>query len=178
MLEPIPTPSSGTERETLTAVLHNLRAVMAWKLEGLDEAQARQPMVPSGTSLLGLVQHLTMVELNWFRDHVTAGEHPLPEALDRWYTAKEEAWHAGDHDVDFRIDPEETIATVLSRYEDAIAVADEIVAAYPLDHVPDVERGRSLRWVLIHMIDETARHAGHADILRELIDSTTGYLPG
>jgi len=134
-------------------------------------------LVPSGTSLLGLVQHLTAVEPYWFVDHVSAGSAELPDDLRRWWIATTEAWQAGDRDIEWQIAGEDSIASVVARYESAIVVSDGIIAAHELVHVPDLERARSLRWVLTHMIDETARHAGHADILREQIDGTTGYLP-
>ena len=178
MIELVDIPASGSERETLTATLHNARVVMVWKLEGLDEEQARHPMVPSGTSLLGLVQHLTAVELHWFAEHIAAGDYTAPDGLRRWWEETKDAWYGGDHGVDWRIAEDDTIASVVARYETSIDVADAIVAGRELDHVPDVDRARSLRWVLVHMIDETARHAGHADILRELVDGTTGHLPG
>ncbi len=177
MLEFVDVPAAGSERDTLTATLHNLRVVVEWKLDGLDEEQARRPMVPSGTSLLGLVQHLAGVELYWFVEHVAAGDADLPDDLRRWWNAVKEAWQAGDDDTEWRIDDADTTSSVLNRYEAAIEVSDRIIATHELDHRPALDRARSLRWVLVHMIDETGRHAGHADILREQIDGTTGYLP-
>ena len=123
-------------------------------------------MVESGTNLLGLVKHLAWVELWWFADYIGGEEVEFP-------------WSEEDRDGDWRVEPDETIASISQLYIDAVIRADTIIAA-----AADLEvvgkagpEPRSLRWVLTHMIDETARHAGHADILRELIDGTTGDYP-
>ena len=123
--------------------------------------------VPSGTSLLGLVKHLAWVERFWFVDVVGGGQVEYP-------------WTDDDPDADFRIEDHETVESISQLYVDAVAEANAVIdAADSLDVTSTVgDRGpRSLRWVLVHMIEETARHAGHADIIREQIDGTTGYLP-
>jgi uncharacterized damage-inducible protein DinB len=160
------TPKTGTEKETLVGVLNELRAVMLWKLGGLDREQASRPMVPSGTSLLGLVKHLAWVERWWFVDFIGGGKPDYP-------------WSEEDPDADFRVEDHETIASISQLYVDAVGEANSVIAAAPdLEVTGTLESGpRSLRWVLVHMIDETGRHAGHADIVRELIDGTTGYYP-
>ncbi len=160
------TPHRGTEKETLLGLLDENRAVMVWKLDGLSEEDARRAMVDSGTSLLGVVKHLAWVERWWF-SHVFAGEEvDFP-------------WNDDDPDADFRIEDDESIASITSLYEDAVAHSNGIIAAADLDAVAarEVRGKRSLRWILGHMVEETARHAGHADIVRELIDGTTGYVP-
>lgn len=160
------TPKTADERATLVGILNEQRAVILWKLRGLDETQARRPMVPSGTSLLGIVKHLAWVERWWFVDFIGGGTVDYP-------------WSAADPDADFRIEAAETVASIAQLYIDAVGEANAVIAAAPdLDVTGTLESGpRSLRWVLVHMIDETGRHAGHADILRELIDGSTGDYP-
>ncbi len=159
------TPKQGSEKETLLAFLDNNRAIMVWKLEGLSEADARRPMVESGTSMLGLVKHLAWVERSWFQSTFAGEEMDFP-------------WSKEDPDADFRVEDDETIATIIALYESAVADCNTVIDAAVLDDL--AARGRdnpSLRWIMGHMVEETARHAGHADILRELIDGTTGYMP-
>jgi uncharacterized damage-inducible protein DinB len=157
-------PYAGTEAETLAGFLDFHRATLLWKLEGLDDEQLRRSMVPSGTSLLGLVKHLAYVERWWFRQ-VWAGQRATYP------------WTEEDPDADWRVEPGETTEEVLALYRDECDRSREIVAAAPdLDELADHPRRgkRSRRWILVHMIEETARHNGHADILREQLDGTTG----
>jgi len=161
-----PTPFSGTEKETLLAFLDNNRAIMVWKLEGLSAEDARRPMVDSGTSLIGLVKHLAWVERWWFDGFFAGSDYDYP--------------YADDPEEDLRTEPGDTVAAVVDLYERHVALSNEIVAAHNLDTMSTgTVRGssRSLRWVIGHMLEETARHAGHADIVRELIDGGTGYMP-
>lgn len=146
------------ERETLVAFLDYLREAVLLKVAGLDDDSLRRVLVPSGTSLLGLVKHLTMVEIAWF---------PFSFAgADVWVPSSE-------------LEPADTTASVIGGYRSAIADSTEIVAAAAdLDQLcvraafaPD---RMSLRWVLVHMVEETGRHAGHADILREQLDGQVG----
>jgi uncharacterized damage-inducible protein DinB len=161
------TPKTGTESETLFAFLDNNRAVMVWKLKGLSEEDARRPMVESGTSMLGLVKHLAWVERWWFVFNFAGKDVDFP-------------WTDDDPDADFRIEEDETIADIVGLYEAAVADSNAIIEGADLDDLA-AESGsgvkRSLRWIVGHMVEETARHAGHADIVRELIDDTTGYMP-
>jgi len=158
-------PRDGTEKAVLLGVLDENRSLMLWKLEGLTEEQARQSTVASATTLLGLVKHLAYVEMWWFHD-VVGGLSP------------EYPWSEEDPDADWRIEPDETIESISQLYVDAVADSSAILAEVDLADTR-VVRGedRSIRWVVAHMIEETARHAGHADIVRELIDETTGYVP-
>jgi Protein of unknown function (DUF664) len=161
------TPKQGTEKETLVAFLDNNRAVVVWKLEGLTEDDARRPMVDSGTSLLGIVKHLAWVERWWFEHNFAGKDVDFP-------------WTDDDPDADFRIEAEEKIADIIALYEAAVKESNAIIDGADLEDIAVVKRGgvpRSLRWIVGHMIEETARHAGHADIVRELIDGTTGYMP-
>jgi len=149
-----PPRTGGTEREVLQGFLDYLRASVAAKPEGAPEPQVRTAAVPSGTNLLGLVKHLAHVER-----FVFLGE----EVAD---------WPATFHPT-----PEESVADLVAAYRAAVARANTVIAA-ATDLTAPLPRpggkGPSLRWALIHMIEETGRHAGHADILRELIDGATG----
>ncbi len=161
------TPKHGSEKETLLAFLDNNRAVMVWKLDGLSGGDARRPMVRSGTNMLGLVKHLAWVERWWFEYNFAGREVDFP-------------WSEDDPDADFRVEDEQTIADIVALYELAVADSNQIIDSADLDDLSVVSRdgvSRSLRWIVGHMVEETARHAGHADIVRELIDDNTGYMP-
>lgn len=148
------------EREVLEAFLDAHRQVAVDKLRGLSEADARRRLVPSLTTPIGLVKHLTGVERNWFQ-HSVAGR-PREEIAGE-SRGGPDSWVIGD---------DETVDGIIAAYEDACAESRRIAAGLPLDHVLPHERlGEvSLRWVCVHMIREHARHGGHADILREQID--------
>ncbi|WP_030246816.1 DinB family protein [Streptomyces sp. NRRL S-350] len=157
-------PYTGGEKESLHAALDRHRDTVLWKADGLDDEQLRRPLTPSGTNLLGLVKHLDGAELGWFRATFGLETGPLPFDLD------------ADETSDMRIEPHESTADVPAFYARARAAADEAVDRLELDSLGTSWSGRtvSLRWVLIHMATETARHAGHMDILRELTDGATG----
>jgi uncharacterized damage-inducible protein DinB len=156
-------PYLGDEAETLAGFLDFHRATLLWKLEGLDDEQLRRPMVPSGTSLLGMVKHLAYVERWWFQQ-VWAGQKVTYPFTDE------------DPDADWRVEPSETTGDILALYRGECARSREIVAAASsLDKTAKARWGPvSRRWILTHMLEETARHVGHADILREQIDGATG----
>ncbi|CCK27752.1 hypothetical protein BN159_3373 [Streptomyces davaonensis JCM 4913] len=151
------------DKETLHASLDRMRDAVLWKLEGLNDADLRRPLTPSGTSLLGLVKHLGSVEYGWFVSTFGGEAEPL--------------WFDPYSDEDMRADQGETTQQIIDFYGRARAAADRTINERNLDDLgrPDW-RGEdvSLRWVLVHMIEETARHAGHMDIVRELIDGATG----
>jgi hypothetical protein len=156
-------PLTGGEKESLHASLNRHRDAVLWKLVGLDDVALRRPMTPSGTTLLGLVKHLGSVEYGWFCETFGRPTEPLPFDED-------------DEDADLRVEPDESTADILAFYERARAAADGVIDELDVDDEGTAWFGDavSLRWVLIHMIEETARHAGHVDIVRELIDGTTG----
>lgn len=160
-------PYTGGEKESLWASLDRHRDAVLWKLTGLSDEQLRRRVTPSGTSLLGLVRHLAVVEYGWFSDTFGGATEPFP-------------FDPAVEDADFRIEPHTTMADVLAYYDRARASADAVIGTHPIDAVAESSIGIrvSLRWVLIHLIEETARHAGHADIVRELLDGTTGAYPG
>jgi uncharacterized damage-inducible protein DinB len=156
------------ELETLARYLDGYRDVIVWKLEGLDEEQVRRRLVPSLTSLLGIVKHLAFVERYWFQRVIAGRDVSIPWLDDDgWEDAQ---WHLSD---------EETIAEVVGLYETEIAESRRIHSALDdPDLLVNVDGDPvSVRRILIHMVEEVARHAGHADILRELIDGTTGVFP-
>jgi uncharacterized damage-inducible protein DinB len=160
-------PPTGDEKQILRASLDSHRDAILWKLDGLHDDLLRKPITPSGTNLLGLVKHLASVEYGWFCSTFGRETEPLPDVF-------------ADPEADMRAAPGESTADITAFYGRARAAADEVIAATALDDVGHVSWAGdtvSMRWVLIHMIEETARHAGHLDILRELIDEETGYHP-
>jgi uncharacterized damage-inducible protein DinB len=156
-------PFTGGEKESLQVSLDRHRDVVLWKLDGLDDEQLRRPMTPSGTSLLGLVKHLAAVEYEWFCHTFGRETEPLP-------------FDDADENADLRVEPHESAAEIVEFYRRARASADGVIGELDLDDQGAAWFGDtvSMRWVLIHMVEETARHAGHMDILRELIDGATG----
>jgi hypothetical protein len=151
-----PPRTAAGEKATLQGFLDHLRRAVAEKATGVPEPQVRTGGVPSGTSLLGLVKHLTAVEGFYF----------LGERIDDWGAT-------------FRPSAGDTADGVLAGYRAAVERANRVIAACADLALPapgPLGRGPapSMRWVLVHMIEETGRHAGHADILREQIDGSTG----
>jgi uncharacterized damage-inducible protein DinB len=161
-------PYAGGEKETLHASLNRVREAVLWKLEGLDDEQVRRPMTPSGTSLLGLVKHLASVEYGWFVESFGREVEPL------WFDP-----YKGE---DMSAAEGETTEQIIAFYGRARAAADRTITELPLDAVgrpPWRDHAVTLRWVLVHLIEETARHAGHMDVVRELIDGAMGdHRPG
>ncbi|MDI3420630.1 DinB family protein [Streptomyces luteolus] len=157
-------PPTGGEKESLLASLEQHRDVVLWKVRGLDEEQLRRPLTPTGTSLLTLVKHLACVEYGWLCTTFDRPTEPLPDA------------YGGE---DLRIMPGETAEDVIAFYGRARAAANSTVEELELDALGTSWPGEpvSLRWALIHMIEETARHTGHMDIVRELIDGAVGDHP-
>ncbi len=158
------------EREMLAGWMDHHRAILLWKCEGLSDEQLRERAIPPSTlSLLGLVRHMADVERGWFRQ-VFLGED-VPDVYDR----------SEDEDADFNFAEGADPAEAFSAFERECAAARKIVAAAPdLDALSKKTSQRtgeqfSLRWIVTHMIEEYARHNGHADLLRERIDGTTGY---
>jgi hypothetical protein len=159
--------SAAGERVILETFLDLYREIVRDKVSGLSDEDAVRRLVPSATTPAGIVKHLRWVELNWFQ-RVLAGrpasDFPPPP------------WSDEDPDGDFRLEPGETLAQVLADYDAECERSRETAARYSLDDTGTHRRmgATSLRWIYIHMIEETARHAGHADILREQLDGTTG----
>jgi hypothetical protein len=156
------------EAEVLVEFLENQRAAVFAKIDGLSDDALHRAVFPSGWSCLGLVQHLAMDdERYWFR----------------WIAAGEQV-ELSTSDVEgaqWSVDPDRTSGQVLDLYRDEIGRANAIVAMTPLDTPPRRQDPRwpdwkipNLRWIILHMIEETARHAGHLDTARELLDGSTG----
>jgi len=149
--------------------LQDAREALLWKLDGLSEYDVRRPLVPTGTNLLGLVKHVTGVELGSFGD--TFGR-PSPEQVN---------WDESDPMSDMFAYPEESRESITGLYRRAWAHSDATIEALPLDaigHVPWWPADQSqvtLHHMLARVTAETARHAGHADIVRELIDGAAGW---
>jgi uncharacterized damage-inducible protein DinB len=160
-------PREADERTTLTAFIDWQRATLQRKCDGLTPEQLRRRAVPPSTlSLLGLVRHMADVERGWFRERLNT------EQIEPLFSS--EADPDGDFDNVDTADVEEAFA----RWREECALADEIVAKLDLEakgKVAQTGRVMSLRWTLMHMIDEYSRHNGHADLLRQTIDGETGY---
>jgi hypothetical protein len=159
-------PDNGNEKEMLFVALDRHRDAVLWKIEGLDEAQLRRPIVPSGTSFLALIKHLAVGEYDWFSIAFGRPTEPLPDV-----SVKE--------DADWIIEPHESVEDILALHRRARAASDQVIDELTLDTAGVNDSGNpvTLRWALLHQIEEYARHAGHADIMRELIDGQVGYHP-
>ena len=156
---------TGDERTLLTQFLDYQRTVMLRKVGELDDDGLRKVMTPTGLTLLGMLKHLAYVERWWFRV-VFAGEQGI-----------DPPWTDADPDADWRVEPDETSDAVRALFDDEVTRSRAVVADAPsFDAVSADPRAkdRSLRWIMVHMIEEYARHLGHADIMREAIDGQTG----
>jgi uncharacterized damage-inducible protein DinB len=161
------TPYVADERQMLEAWLDFQRQTLLSKCSGLTAEQLRQRAAPPSTlSLLGLVRHMTDVERGWFRRRI-AGEEV-------GYLYSSEADPDGEFDRVDSADAEQDFATYLREVESARRVAADRGLDETFYHSRHDAR-MSVRWVYVHMIEEYARHSGHADLLRERIDGTTGY---
>jgi hypothetical protein len=152
-----------SEREMLDGYLRWYRLVVVRKVDGLPRDLAVRPMEPGILSALGIVKHLGWVERNWSRKVILGETYPVP-------------WSDEDPDAELRIEDDETVESVIAFYRSEWEAADAIWSMRSLD-----DTGRhhelgtvSLRWILLHMIEETARHAGHLDLIAESLDGRTG----
>jgi uncharacterized damage-inducible protein DinB len=153
--------------------LQRAREVLVWKLEGLSEYDIRRPLTPTGTNLLGIVKHVASVELEYFGP---VFGRPTGLSLP-WAGADAEAG------ADMWATPAESREEIVGLYRRSWQLADETIAKLPLDAPGTVpwwgDQGAvTLHRILVHMIAETQRHAGHADIVRELIDGSVGTRSG
>jgi uncharacterized damage-inducible protein DinB len=146
-----------SELEELRRALDGMRASVLRKLTGLSDADARRSTVPSGTNLAGLVQHLTYVESLWFEEIVSG-----------------RSARRGKRSM--QVDQAISVATLRSEYRTACAASNAIISSIGDADAPVTRAGktRDLRWAILSVMEETARHAGHADIIREQIDGRTG----
>ncbi|HVX43611.1 MAG TPA: DinB family protein [Mycobacteriales bacterium] len=156
-VEERPVDAMTTEIDALVAALDGVRAGVLGKLAGLDAEQARRSTVPSGTNLAGLLQHLTFVEAKWFEQTVARRR-------------------ASRGNRSMLVDESRTLAELRAEYREACAESNAIIRDLGDADAPVVSGGkrRNLRWAILAVLNETARHAGHADIIREQIDGRTG----
>lgn len=154
--------------------LQAAREALVWKLDGLSEHDVRRPLTPTGTNLLGVVKHVASVEAGYLGDTF---DRPFPEPLP-WFGEDAEP------NADMWATREESQEEILGLYHRVWVHADATIEALPLDAVgrvawwPEERSEVTLHRILVHMIAETDRHAGHADIVRELIDGSVGARPG
>ncbi len=168
-------PHHAGEVQTLLGFLDYHRATLEWRCRGLDDDQLRTSLHPTSMTLAGMLKHLALVEDDWFTADV--GQRPMPEpwASVDWEDDWDWDWHSAADDTGeelrglWQLAVERSRAVVQSRLgEDSEGALDRCYPAFG-------GRGEvSLRWVLVHMIEEYARHNGHADLLRESIDGQTG----
>ena len=158
-------PYAADERTTLVAFVDYFRAVLIRKAEGLTDEQARITVGASELTILGLVRHMVVVERAWFQETFAGRDVEF-----EWLTDE-------DPDGDFHPGPDDTLADALAAYRAEIAATDAVIAVAELDLVvarPDHGRAVTMRWILVHMVEELARHCGHADLIREAVDGTVG----
>jgi uncharacterized damage-inducible protein DinB len=145
------------EREMLLAYLDRQRELVLWKCGGLDEAAARAQATPSGLTIHGIVRHLAGVEHGWVQEHFAGA--PRERVRDEEFEP-----------------PTATLAELLEAYREEASRSDDVIARHDLDDVSAV-RDHTLRWILLHLVEEISRHLGHLDLLCELADGRTGEEP-
>jgi uncharacterized damage-inducible protein DinB len=167
-------PLRADEATTLRAFLDYHRDTLRWKCAGLSQAQLAQSLAPSDMTLGGMMKHLALVESGWFEETFAGGSHMPPFDTVDWDADPDWEWHTAKDDT-----PEELLGLFDEACGRADAVLDEAVAGPGLDAESAGKSRRegtpfSLRWIVVHMIEEYARHNGHADLIRESIDGETG----
>lgn len=170
MTEPIDPPHAQNEFDTLRDFLDYYRAVLARKAAGLTDGQLDTPLAPSTLTIGGLVYHMAMVEDSWFTERFADNGVPEPWASAPW---------ADDYDWEFTGAKALSGEQILSQYTASVARSRSVVAKAESLEQKSALGGPSnepwnLRWILVHMIEEYARHCGHADLIRESIDGVTG----
>lgn len=171
------TDDANEPKAVLLRYLQNERRSALWKVEGLSDYDVRRPLTPTGTNLLGVLKHLAMVELGYFGE--VFGR--IPEVSVGWW-ADDEADQGETPNIDMYASADQTRDEVLQLFEEAGRNTATTVAALDLDSPGRVpwwgERGAvTLHRILVHMVDETARHTGQLDILREQLDGAAGARP-
>jgi len=168
-------PHEAGEAETLLGFLDYQRATLEWRCRGLDDDQLRTSLAPTEMTLAGLLKHLAVVEDDWFTRVVGDGPMPEPWRSVDWEADWDWEWHSAAHDSG-----EDLRALWAAAVERSRAVVASILSEGgedPLAQSRAASGGQDsvcLRWVITHMIEEYARHNGHADLLRESIDGETG----
>jgi hypothetical protein len=165
--------TSLEQKTELLSYLRGARETLVWKLDGLGEYDIRRPLTPTGTNLLGLIKHSTASHLGYFGD---VFGRPSASVLGPTAAADGEPY------AEFWATPAESRHDVVTDYRRACDFADETIDDLPLDATGTVwwwgDATPTLHHIMIHVTADTQRHAGHADILRELIDGSVGMLPG
>jgi hypothetical protein len=158
----------------LSRYLQVARDALLWKLDGLSEYDIRRPLTPTGTNLLGLVKHVASVEAGYFGECFGFPfDEPLP-----WFD------EGAEMNADMWATADESREQIIGLYRRVWAHSDDTIAALPLDAIgrvpwwPEDRTEVTLHRILVHMTTETHRHAGHADIVRELIDGSVGFREG
>ncbi|WP_020123671.1 DinB family protein [Streptomyces canus] len=170
MIEPNP-------KADLLRYLQEARDALVWKLDGLSEYDIRRPLTPTGTNLLGLVKHVASVELGYFGD--TFGRPFFDEQPPTWWYTQD-----AEPNADMWATADESREDIVGLYRLAWQHSDSRIAMLPLDAVgrvpwwPEERREATLHHILVRVISDTQRHAGHADIVRELIDGSVGCSQG
>ena len=160
------------ERQMLTSYLDYQRATLAWKASGLSQAQLAQTIPSSALTIGGLVKHLALVEDTWLTERFAGHDEPEPWASADWEADRDWELHSAAQDT-----PDQLVA----QYAESCARSRAVVAAAGSLGEPSVAESNrhpgqhfTLRWILLHLIEETARHNGHVDLIRESIDGLTG----
>jgi hypothetical protein len=163
----------GVDGQCLLAFLAAQRDAVLAIVDGLDEDAWHRSVVPSGWTPAGLVEHLSGAEWHWFQGVVTGARPEPPPGED-----------VAPYDPEAAFVTDRPSAEIIAEYRDICALSDAVLAATPLSARPrgrhgdpEMDEPPDVRWVVLHMIEETARHAGHLDIARELIDGRTGLGP-
>jgi hypothetical protein len=166
-------PDESADKRALTEFLDAQRAVVLDIVDGLTDEQLMTAVLPSGWTPLGLIEHLGHAERHWFQEVTLGVADPLP-----W---PPEADHADEDEDDAGFTTDHPVAEVFAFYRQQIARGNAVLGATPLSTPPIGRHNRAtpdevpdLRFIVLHMIEETARHAGHLDVVRELLDGTTG----
>jgi hypothetical protein len=159
-------------KSDLLGCLQDVRDCLLWKLDGLSEYDIRRPLTPTGTNLLGLVKHLTGAESMYFGDAFGRPFDGPPTWIAGGTEPNSDLWATAD----------ETREAVVGHYRRACAHSDRTIRELPLDAVGKIPYGPrtevTLHQILVNMLSETARHVGHADIVRELVDGSVGQRDG
>ena len=163
-------PRAQNEPDTLRDFLDYYRAVLARKADGLTDAQLNTPLAPSALTIGGLVYHMALVEDTWFTERFVNNEMPEPWASAPW---------DDDRDWEFTVAKTHTGEHILAQYAESVGRSRAVAASTESLEQLSAIGGPSntpwnLRWILVHMIEEYARHCGHADLIRESIDGVTG----
>jgi len=169
---------SNDHKTILQRYLGRSREAVLWKLEGLSDHDLRRPLTPTGTNLLGVVKHLAGVEAGYFGDCLG---RPVPDMPPWWAEMMADTL---EDNGDMWATAQESKDSIVDLYRRVVDHADAVIEELDLDDTGSVpwwgESGTavSLQWFLVHMIAETNRHAGHMDVVRELVDGAAGMRPG